>query len=280
MVLSRFWSVIIAASILYLLAMLAAGCLYTVAHVVNGKQGDPMVVAEIPAMNSSCKDPSHFTALQTNKAAVLQSGDTLYQLTDSGIVQVSVGQQRADGIFATCRNTIFDLWLPLIGYLTFFCGLAALARRLRRDGETGPSFDAAVSEDLPGPSAGHPAYGYMTMNFAANFLGLDNAATPFGLKAMESMQEVNADKSKASDSQIMFLCLHAAGLTLLPTSIIGYRAAQHAANPSDIMVPTIMTSFFGTLAALLLVGLQATDQVAQRGDPVAGWGHERRDRRC
>src|SRR6187399_1349774 len=96
----------------------------------------------------------------------------------------------------------------------------------------------------------------MTMNFAANFLGLDNAATPFGLRAMESMQEENADKEKASNSQIMFLCLHAAGLTLIPTSIIGYRAAQHAANPADIMLPCIITSFVGTLAALVFVSIK------------------------
>jgi spore maturation protein SpmB len=96
----------------------------------------------------------------------------------------------------------------------------------------------------------------MTMNFAANFLGLDNAATPFGLKAMESMQEANPTKNRASNSQIMFLCLHAAGLTLIPTSIIGYRAAQHAANPADIMLPCIITSFIGTLAALIFVSIR------------------------
>jgi spore maturation protein SpmA len=77
----------------------------------------------------------------------------------------------------------------------------------------------------------------MTLNFAANFLGLDSAATPFGLKAMQSLQELNDDKDKASDAQIMFMCLHAAGLTLIPTSIIGYRAAEHAANPADVMLP-------------------------------------------
>jgi spore maturation protein SpmB len=96
----------------------------------------------------------------------------------------------------------------------------------------------------------------MTMNFAANFLGLDNAATPFGLKAMESMQELNTEKERASNSQIMFLCLHAAGLTLIPTSIIGYRAAQNAANPADIMLPTIITSFVGTIAALVFVSIK------------------------
>jgi spore maturation protein SpmB len=96
----------------------------------------------------------------------------------------------------------------------------------------------------------------MTMNFAANFLGLDSAATPFGLKAMESMQESNPVKEKATNSQIMFLCLHAAGLTLIPTSIIGYRAAMNAGNPADIMLPTIITSFVGTMAALVFVSIR------------------------
>jgi spore maturation protein SpmA len=256
MVLSRFWSVMMAASIVYLLAMLATGRLYTIAHVVNGKQGDPMVVAEMTANDFQQRDPGQFAALQTNKPAGLQSGDTFYQLSESGVVQVSVGRQRADGIFVTCRNTIFDLWLPLVGYLTFFCGLLHLLGDSDAMVKLAKVLTPLFQRIFPGLPSGHPAYGYMTMNFAANFLGLDNAATPFGLKAMESMQEVNADKTRASDSQIMFLCLHAAGLTLLPTSIIGYRAAQHAANPSDVMVPTIITSFFGTLAALLLVSLK------------------------
>ena len=96
----------------------------------------------------------------------------------------------------------------------------------------------------------------MTLNFAANFLGLDSAATPFGLKAMESLQELNPDKDRASDAQIMFMCLHASGLTLIATSIIGYRAAAGAANPADVMLPCIITSFIGTIAAFLIVGVK------------------------
>lgn len=256
MVLSRFWSVMMAGSILYILVMLGTGRLYTITHVVNGKQNDALVVAEIPAKEFSLQDPVRFAALETNKVAGLQSGDTLYQLTDNGLVQVSVGRQRADGIFVTCKNTILDLWLPLIGYLTFFCGLLHLLGDSNAMEKLAKILTPLFEKVFPELPSGHPAYGYMTMNFAANFLGLDNAATPFGLKAMDSMQEVNADKAKASDSQIMFLCLHAAGLTLIPTSIIGYRAAQHAANPSDIMLPTIITSFVGTLAALLFVSLK------------------------
>ncbi len=256
MVLSRFWSVMIAGSILYLLSLLAAGRLYSIAHVVNGKQNDPLVVAEVPMKDFASKEPAHFAALETNKAAGLQIGDTLYQRTDSGLVQVCVGKQNADGIFVTCKNTIIDLWLPLIGYLTFFCGLLHLLADSDAMKKLARLLNPLFERIFPSLPSGHPAYGYMTMNFAANFLGLDNAATPFGLKAMESMQEINPDKNKASDSQIMFLCLHAAGLMLIPTSIIGYRAAQHAANPADIMVPTIITSFVGTIAALLFVSIK------------------------
>jgi spore maturation protein SpmA len=175
---------------------------------------------------------------------------------DNGIVQIAAGKQAADGIFPTCKNTIMDIWLPLIGYLTFFCGLLNLlndSNAITKLANVLSPFFAKIFPELP---KGHPAYGFMTMNFAANFLGLDNAATPFGLKAMESMQDVNTNKEKASNSQIMFLCLHAAGLTLIPTSIIGYRAAQHAANPADIMLPTIITSFVGTIAALIFVSIK------------------------
>ena len=132
-----------------------------------------------------------------------------------------------------------DIWLPLIGYLTFFCGLLNLLSASNALDKLARMISPLFTRIFPELPKGHPAYGFMTMNFAANFLGLDNAATPFGLKAMESMQEVNPNKDRASNSQIMFLCLHAAGLTLIPTSIIGHRAAQNAANPADIMLPSV-----------------------------------------
>jgi spore maturation protein SpmA len=256
MVLSRFWSAIIVCSLLYILVLLVSGRLYTIGHLVNGKQNDPLVVSEIPAAELQQRDPELYANIVSNRATGFQSGETLYQLTDNGVVQVSKGRQSADGIFPTCKNTILDLWLPLIGYLTFFCGLLNLLNDsnalARMAGVLTPLF-VRIFPELP---RGHPAYGFMTMNFAANFLGLDNAATPFGLKAMESMQEVNQEKTQASNSQIMFLCLHAAGLTLIPTSIIGYRAAMKASNPADIMLPSIITSFLGTLAALVFVGVR------------------------
>ncbi len=256
MVLSRFWSFIIAGSILYLLVLLGSGRIYTIGQVVNGKQNDPALVAEIPAKDLISGDSTLYKAIAIAGQAGFLRGDTLYQLNESGTVQISSGKQPADGIFMTCRNTIMDLWLPLIGYLTFFCGLLNLLSDSNALGKLAKILTPLFIKIFPELPKGHPAYGFMTMNFAANFLGLDNAATPFGLKAMESMQEVNENKSRASNSQIMFLCLHAAGLTLIPTSIIGYRAAQHAANPSDIMLPCIITSFVGTIAALIFVSIK------------------------
>ncbi len=256
MVLSRFWSFIIAGSILYLLVLLGSGRIYTIGQVVNGKQNEPALVAEIPAKDLISGDSTLYKAIAIAGQAGFLRGDTLYQLNESGTVQISSGKQPADGIFMTCRNTIMDLWLPLIGYLTFFCGLLNLLSDSNALGKLAKILTPLFIKIFPELPKGHPAYGFMTMNFAANFLGLDNAATPFGLKAMESMQEVNENKSRASNSQIMFLCLHAAGLTLIPTSIIGYRAAQHAANPSDIMLPCIITSFVGTIAALIFVSIK------------------------
>lgn len=256
MALSRFWSYIIVLSALYIFYMLGTGQMYTLGSMVNGKQNDPTVIAEIEAKQLALTDTALFAALQANKTVASQGGDSTYQLQVNGIVQLTTGKLAADGIFPTCKNTIMDIWLPLIGYLTFFCGLLNLlndSNAISKLANILSPFFVRVFPELP---KGHPAYGFMTMNFAANFLGLDNAATPFGLKAMESLQDVNATKDKASNSQIMFLCLHAAGLTLIPTSIIGYRAAQNAANPADIMLPTIITSFIGTLAALIFVSIK------------------------
>lgn len=254
MALSRFWTFILILSIGYVLIMLATGRQYSLNGLVNGKQGEALVVHERDTIGLS---GSAFLAdLRTAGAAGVQRNDTLFTLNKSGVIVASKGTQPADGLFQTCKNTIMDLWLPLIGYLTFFCGLLNLLVDARAMEKVARVLSPLFHRVFPDLRKDHPAYGFMTLNFAANFLGLDSAATPFGLKAMESMQEDNPDKDRATNSQIMFLCLHAAGLTLLPTSIIGYRAAMGAANPADIMIPTIATSFVGTLAALFIVGFR------------------------
>jgi spore maturation protein SpmA len=143
-----------------------------------------------------------------------------------------------------------------MAYLAFFCGLMELLIISGASGKLAKALSPVFVKVFPSIPKNHPSISYMTLNFAANFLGLDSAATPFGLKAMESLQEINPEKDKASDAQIMFMCLHASGLTLIATSIIGYRAAANASNPADVMLPCIITSFIGTIAAFLIVGIK------------------------
>jgi len=258
MVLSRFWLVILILSIVFVLGSLATGSRYTIDHIVNGKKDDPIVVTEtyVNRLPSPLRDS--VTAAADGRYVVKGSDgkrDMIYT-AEKGIVRITSGKLATDGILPTCKSTIFDLLLPLIAYLSFFCGILQLLIDSGASERLARLLSPVFIKIFPEVPANHPAISYMTLNFAANFLGLDSAATPFGLKAMESLQEINPDKERASNAQIMFLCLHAAGLTLIPTSIIGYRAAQHAQNPADVMLPCIITSFIGTIAALVIVGIR------------------------
>ena len=134
-----------------------------------------------------------------------------------------------------------------------FLSIAEMAGGIRFLSRLIGPFFSKIFPEIP---KGHPAMGHMLMNFSANLLGLDNAATPFGIKAMESLQEINPNKSVASNSQIMFLCLHASGLTLIPVSIIALRSAAKAANPMDIFIPCMIATFVATMAAMTIVGLK------------------------
>ena len=252
MALSRFWLTIILVSVTYILASLFTGSSYSIDYVVNGKKDDPLVKKELYLSQLSVQLQD---TLQKAKDHRVTFNDSLYIL-DNKMVRIAVGKQATDGILPTAKNTIFDLLLPLIAYLSFFCGILQLLIDSGASEKLAELLSPVFVKVFPEVPKNHPSISYMTLNFAANFLGLDSAATPFGLKAMESLQELNQDKDKASNSQIMFMALHAAGLTLIPTSIIGYRAAQNAQNPADVMLPCIITSFIGTIAALVIVGIR------------------------
>ena len=149
----------------------------------------------------------------------------------------------------------FEISLGLTGVLSLWLGIMkvgekggvvnALARLL------GPIF-ARLFPDVP---KGHPVVGNIFMNLAANMLGLDNAATPLGLKAMEGLQELNAKKDTASNPMIMFLVLNTSGLTLIPVSIMTYRFQSGAAQPTDIFVPILLATFVSTLAGIIITSL-------------------------
>jgi spore maturation protein SpmA len=152
-------------------------------------------------------------------------------------------------------KTAFEISLGLTGVLTLWLGLM-------RVGEQGGAVDVLAKlvrpffrRLFPEVPPDHPAHGSIIMNFAANMLGLDNAATPLGLKAMQELQELNPDKDTASNAQIMFLALNTSGLTLIPISIMVYRAQLGAANPSDIFLPILLATFFSTMAGLIAVAV-------------------------
>lgn len=169
---------------------------------------------------------------------------------------------KLDGIIQTCWVAV-ELCLKLVGILALFMGLMSIAERaggIRLLSRIVGPFFSKLFPDIP---KGHPSMGHMIMNFSANLLGLDNAATPFGLKAMESLQELNPSKDVASNSQIMFLCLHAAGLNLIPVSVIAIRASQNASNPTDIFIPCLIVTFVGTIAAMLIVSFKQKINILQ-----------------
>ncbi|MCW3117979.1 MAG: spore maturation protein [Chitinophagaceae bacterium] len=176
--------------------------------------------------------------------------------------------RKADGIIETCKSAV-TICIGLIGILALFMGFLTIAEKaggirfLSRI--VGPFFSRLFPE-LP---KGHPAMGHMIMNFSANLLNLDNAATPFAIKAMQSLQELNPDKEKASNAQIMFLCLHASGLTLIPVSIIAVRAAAKAQNPTDIFIPCLIVTFIATLAAMTIVSIKQRINIFQ--PVILGW---------
>jgi spore maturation protein SpmA/spore maturation protein SpmB len=258
MVLSRFWLVIFILSILFVVISLFSGANYTVDYVLNGQKGDPILISEkyidqVPAFIRDSIQLKEDQTMIVNRD--VSNSDTTYVYKNKS-VQIYSGVQKSDGLLATCKSSLIDIIIPLIAYLAFFCGLMELLIISGVSGKLAKVLSPVFVKVFPSIPENHPSISYMTLNFAANFLGLDSAATPFGLKAMESLQELNPDKDRASDAQIMFMCLHASGLTLIATSIIGYRAAAGSSNPADVMLPCIITSFIGTIAAFIIVGIK------------------------
>ncbi|MEG1585638.1 MAG: nucleoside recognition domain-containing protein [Bacteroidales bacterium] len=152
----------------------------------------------------------------------------------------------------TSAKTAFEISLGLTGVLSLWLGLMKVGEK----GGVIAFFSRLVSPlfcrlfpDIP---KGHPAMGSIFMNLSANMLGLDNAATPLGLKAMQEMQEINKEKDTATNPMIMFLVLNTSGLTLVPIGVMMYRAQLGAANPSDVFLPILLATFFSTLAGIII----------------------------
>ena len=165
--------------------------------------------------------------------------------------------------FASAK-TGFEISVGLTGILSLWRGLMKI-------GEKGGVIQAfarlaapVFSKLFPDIPRDHPVTGSIFMNLSANLLGLDNAATPMGLKAMQQLQELNPNKESASNSMVMFLCINASGLTLIPITIMMYRAQLGAANPSDVFLPIMLATFTSTLVAILAVCVRQKINILQR----------------
>ncbi|MET0855131.1 MAG: nucleoside recognition domain-containing protein [Telluria sp.] len=161
-----------------------------------------------------------------------------------------------DGTFDSAKMGVMDIALPLAGVMTLWLGIMNIGEKAGAIGLLAKIIAPFFSRIFPEVPKDHPATGHMVMNFSANLLGLDNAATPFGLKAMESLQTLNPDKDTASNAQIMFLVLHTSGLTLIPLAIMAQRAILGAKDPSDIFIPCMIATYVATVTGLIVVAIK------------------------
>jgi len=261
MALSRIWSAFIIIAILVATVRVTLTDNKTIySAMVTGKSGDTIRLAKA---DSTALAPAQLRQLDSTKSLVVGKRAVI-RTADRRLQYYQV--QGADGIIETCKSAV-NIAIGLIGIMALFMGFMTIAeaaggiRMLSRI--IGPFFSRLFPE-LP---KDHPAMGHMMMNFSANLLGLDNAATPFGIKAMQSLQEINPHKERASNAQIMFLCLHASGLTLIPVAIIAARASLPkgvaAQNPTDIFIPCMIATFVATVAALLIVSIKQRIRIFQ-----------------
>src|SRR5215831_3569121 len=161
-----------------------------------------------------------------------------------------------DGIFDAAKTSVTDVAFPLAGTLIFFLGLMNIAEKAGAINKLAKWLNPFMKRLFPEVPDGHPAMGEMVMNFSANMLGLDNAATPFGLKAMQSLQSLNPNKETATNAQIMFLVLHTSGLTLIPLSIFTYRLAVGSTDATSVFIPCVAGTVITTLAAIIIVAIK------------------------
>lgn len=168
--------------------------------------------------------------------------------------QSEVMSEILNSTFASAK-TGFEISIGLTGVLSLWMGIMKIGEKAGVIGQLSRAVSPFFTRIFPELGKGHPAYGPMLMNLSATMLGIDNAATPLGLQAMQEMQKTNPDKTQASNAMIMFLVLVTSGLTLVPVSIMTYRAQLGAANPADVFLPILLATYFAAMAGLLSVAL-------------------------
>lgn len=166
-----------------------------------------------------------------------------------------VASEMATALFEASK-VAFEICLGLVGVMAFWLGLLRIAEKAGIVEKLARLVNPVFKVIFPEIPENHPAFSSMMMNIAANMLGLDNSATPMGIKAMQDLQKTNKNEQTASNAQIMFLILNTSGLTLIPSSIIALRVLKGAENPADIFIPTLMATSIATIFGILIVSLK------------------------
>lgn len=171
--------------------------------------------------------------------------------------------------FHMSEFAVMKIALPLGGVMILWLGLMNIGEKAGAINFLSKIIGPFFNKLFPEVPKDHPVNGQLLMNFSANMLGLDNAATPLGLKAMKGLQDLNPNKKEASDAQIMFLALNTSGLTLIPITILAQRSVLGAADPTDIFIPLLLSTFISTVAAIIYVGIKQHLNLLNR--VVIGW---------
>ncbi len=169
---------------------------------------------------------------------------------------ITIFKTLVDGIFDSAKSSVVDVAFSLAGTMVFFLGLMNIAEKAGAINWIARILNPFMKRLFPEVPNDHPVMGEMVMNFSANMLGLDNAATPFGLKAMKSLEEINTNKGTASNAQIMFLVLHTSGLVLIPLSIFTYRISVGSTDATSVFIPCVLGTVITTLASIIIVGIK------------------------
>jgi spore maturation protein SpmA len=251
MVLSRIWSAFIIIALAMALGkfLFQSGEEQIFSRMVTGKTGDTTFVKSVDSLalpatvHSQLTGGDNIANWEGNSVSKTENGYTVFKL------------QTTNGVFETTKDAV-NLCLNLIGIMALFLGFMNIAEKAGGIRFLSRIIGPFFSKIFPEVPKDHPAMGHMVMNFSANLLGLDNAATPFGIKSMESLQTLNPSKDRATNAQVMFMCLHASGLTLIPTTIIADRVALKSQYPTEVFIPLMIATFAATIAALTIVSLK------------------------
>ena len=178
----------------------------------------------------------------------------IFALIGLAMGDTTIFQKIVDSTFDSSKNA-FEISLGLTGVLALWLGIMKIGEKAGVVNVLARALSPVFTRLFPDIPKNHPVMGSIFMNIASNMLGLDNAATPTGLKAMQQMQELNTKKDTATNPMIMFLVLNTSGLTIIPTTILAFRASYGAAQPTDVFIPILMATLVATLAGIIITSL-------------------------